>query len=83
MQKCEVGSLEGRKLNVRKPESLERYLDFEFPPSSFSKRKFKEIKELNQELIRMGLKIGFYRGRLYRRKDHDKMHGKKMIFICK
>lgn len=69
MFSCEVNTLFERKIQLSKPPSIENYWDFEFPPQSFKEKMFFDFKDLNEELIRIGLKIGFYRGRIFVRKD--------------
>lgn len=83
MLECGFSTLLERKFEIKKPIFLENYLDFEFPPQSFRKVKFSDFRELNDSIIKMGLKIGFYRGRLFQRKDYEKANGKRIVYTCK
>lgn len=83
MLQCKYDSLTERKPEIVKPAYLHNHIDFQFPPASFKFIKFPEIRHLNDTLLRLGLKTGFPRGRLFNRKDHEKITGKKIIYTCK
>lgn len=80
---CEVNTLFERKIQLSKDKCLQNYWDFEFPPQSFKDKVFFDFKDLNDELIRIGLKIGFYRGRIFVRKELEKAASKKIVYTCR
>ena len=80
---CKFNSLEERRLDIKKAQHYEKYIDFQFPPDNFLKISFSDIRDLNDAIVRLGMKIGFFRGRIYDRKDHERINGKKIVYYCK
>ena len=79
---CDYGSLEERRLEIRR-EDDGQYFDFEFPPQIFKTKVFKDSQELNRELIRVGIKNYFRRGRVFLRDDYKCSTGSRTVFRCK
>lgn len=58
-------------------------MDFEFPPQNFKESIYFDFRDLNEEILRMGLKMNFYRGRIFQRKDFEKANAKRLVYTCK